>query len=121
MASIIKTNWLAKMKRDEYNENAFWEKVKTYAVDAGREVIEAALKLYYSLQDPDTPAWAKTIIVGALIYFITPTDAVPDLVPGGYVDDLGALVGALWTIAEHVKDEHVAKAKRKLVEWFGEA
>ena len=60
------------------------------------------------------------MIVGALVYFIVPTDAVPDLIPGGYVDDLGALVGAIWTIAEHVKDEHVEKAKRQLESWFGE-
>jgi len=108
------------MNENNYSNDSFWEKVKTYASVAGKEVIETALKLYYSLQDRDTPAWARTIIVGALVYFITPIDAVPDLLPGGYVDDLGALVGAAWTVAAHIKDEHVEKAKKTVKRWFGD-
>ena len=50
-------------------------------IKAGKEVIEKALILYYCLQDDDTPAWAKTTIIGALGYFISPIDAIPDLVP----------------------------------------
>lgn len=101
-----------------FSESSFWKKVKGQAGSAGKEVIETALKLFYALQDSDTPKSAKAIIVGALVYFIVPTDAVFDLIPGGYVDDLGALMGALWTIAEHIKDEHTQKAKAKMQEWF---
>ncbi len=107
-------------ERDQYSDDGFWKKLKQHGASAGREVLEAALKLYYALQDPDTPAAAKAIIIGALAYFIIPSDAVLDLLPGGYVDDLGALVGALWTVAEHIKDEHVQKARAKLGEWFDE-
>ena len=104
----------------EYSDSGFWEKVKSQAKQAGKEVIQTALKLYYALQDPDTPKSAKLIIVGALAYFVVPTDAVFDLIPGGYVDDLGALVGALWTVAEHIKEEHVEKAKATVSEWFND-
>lgn len=35
----------------------------------------------------------KTIVVGALLYFISPLDAVPDLAPlVGYLDDLGVIL-----------------------------
>lgn len=101
-----------------YSDKGFWDKVKGQAKQAGKEVIQTALKLYYALQDTDTPNSAKLIIVGALAYFVVPTDAVFDLLPGGYVDDLGALVGALWTVTEHIKDEHVAKAQATVSEWF---
>lgn len=101
-----------------FSENSFWQKVKSQAGNAGKDVVEAALKLFYALQDSDTPKSAKAIIIGALVYFIVPTDAVLDLLPGGYVDDLGALMGALWTIAEHIKEEHTEKAKAKMREWF---
>ncbi|TQV82616.1 DUF1232 domain-containing protein [Exilibacterium tricleocarpae] len=108
------------MDNSDYTETSFWEKVKTYAKAAGRETIETALKLYYTLQDKETPGWAKTTIIGALVYFIAPVDTVPDLLPGGYVDDLGALAAAAWTVASHIKDEHVEKAKQTLRQWFDE-
>lgn len=103
-----------------YSDKSFWRKVAKFAVKAGREVIEKALVLYYCLQDPDTPAWAKTVIVGALAYFILPADAVPDLLPGGYVDDLGALAAALMIVSVHIKPKHWEQAREKLREWFGD-
>ena len=103
-----------------YSDESFWQKAKTYASMAGREVIVTALKLYYAMKDTDTPSWAKTIIVGALAYFILPTDAVPDVIPGGYVDDLGALAAAAWTVAQHIKDSHAEMAKKSMARWFGD-
>ncbi|MGB5324064.1 MAG: hypothetical protein WBN40_01400, partial [Pseudomonadales bacterium] len=49
-----------------YSEEKFWAKLRRYAASAGKDVVEAALKLFYAMQDPDTPASAKAIIVGAL-------------------------------------------------------
>ena len=103
----------------EYKESSFWEKIKNFAIDAGKDVIEKALTLYYCLLDADTPVWAKTVIVGALGYFIVPIDAIPDLTPVvGYSDDLGALVSALAIVATHIKPEHKTKAQEKLKVWF---
>ena len=107
------------MSESHYSDKSFWEKLKQYAIVAGREVVETALKLYYCMQDADTPKWAKTVIGSALLYFIMPIDSVPDFLPGGYVDDLGALSGAVLTVAAHIKDEHITKAKSKMAEWFG--
>lgn len=104
----------------DFSDNAFWAKIKKYAKKAGSGVLEPALKMYYALQDSDTPAWAKAIIIGALGYFISPVDAIPDITPVvGYVDDLGVLAGALATVAAHIKDEHVEKAKETLQKWLG--
>ncbi|AKD38886.1 hypothetical protein I926_07850 [Pasteurella multocida subsp. multocida OH4807] len=104
---------------NNYSDSGFWDKLTSYAKVAGQSVIEPALKMYYAAQDEDTPLWAKTIIYGALGYFILPVDAIPDIIPGaGYADDLGALAAALGTVAMHIKDEHVQKAKEKIKQWF---
>lgn len=108
------------MADSEYSDSSFWQKVKDFAKQAGREVIEKALWLYYAAQRPETPAWAKTIIFGALGYFITPVDAIPDLTPLlGFTDDLGALAAALTMVAVYIDEDTRAKAADKLDNWFG--
>lgn len=104
----------------EYSDPGFWEKVKRFARAAGEGVIEPALKLYYAAQDPGTPVWAKTVIYTALGYFISPVDAIPDATPiVGFADDLGVLVAAVATVAAHIKEEHVKRAKETMKSWFG--
>jgi hypothetical protein len=57
----------AQADKTEFSENSFWQKIKDQAGSAGKEVVEAALKLFYALQDSDTPKAAKAIIIGALV------------------------------------------------------
>jgi len=103
----------------QYSEASFWEKTRTYAKQAGEGVLEPALKMYYAALDGDTPAWAKTTIVASLGYFISPLDAVPDLIPvAGYTDDFGVLFAAIAAVAAHIKDEHAKKARETLAQWF---
>jgi len=102
-----------------YNSSSFWNKLADYAIKAGKECIKKALTLYYTLIDSDTPVWARTVIVGALGYFISPVDGIPDLLPGGYVDDIGILAAAILTVGAHVKAEHIESARQKLALWFG--
>jgi len=106
----------------DYSESNFWDKVKNQAIKAGGKVIYNALKLYYALQSTDTPGWAKTVILGALGYFIAPIDLIPDVVPaGGYIDDAGVIIAALLTVATYITPAIKAEAKRKMKEWFGES
>ena len=103
----------------KYSESSFWTKIKNYAKSAGKEVIEKALILYFCLKDPDTPSWAKSVIVGTLGYFILPMDSIPDLTPFiGFSDDLGALAAALGIVGFHIKKKHRQMAKDKMKEWF---
>ena len=105
---------------NEFDDGSFWNKVKHFALKAGREVIEKALWLYYAAQQPNTPAWARTVIYGALAYFVLPVDAVPDAIPvAGFTDDLGALVAALGTVSMYVTDQVKQMASEKMREWFG--
>jgi uncharacterized membrane protein YkvA (DUF1232 family) len=106
----------------EYSESNFWDKVKNYATKAGGKVIYNALKLYYALQSTDTPGWAKTVILGALGYFIAPIDLIPDVIPaGGYVDDAGVIAVALLTVATCITPKIKEEAKAKMCDWFGDS
>ncbi|PSB33442.1 YkvA family protein [Chlorogloea sp. CCALA 695] len=106
-------------KNNSYSEASFWEKLKKFALQAGKDVTEKALILFYAYQQKETPLWAKTVIVGALSYFILPTDAIPDIVPlTGYSDDLGALAAALLSVAMCITPEVKELAKKKTQDWF---
>ena len=105
---------------NQYSDPGFWEKVLTYAKIAGREVIEKALLLYYAAQNPATPAWAKSVIYGALGYFIFPMDAIADITPVvGYADDLGVLAAAVATVILFINKEVKEKTASKMQQWFG--
>ncbi|MCY3808877.1 MAG: YkvA family protein [Gemmatimonadetes bacterium] len=76
-----------------------------------------ALVLYYCLKDPDTPLWARRIIMGALGYLILPVDAVPDFLPlVGLTDDLAVLAAAVAIVLVHINPEHKRAAKEKMEE-----
>jgi uncharacterized membrane protein YkvA (DUF1232 family) len=96
-----------------YSDNGFWEMLRRHAKTAGRTVVMTALRLWYAAQRPDVPVWAKTTIYSALGYFILPADALPDLLPGGYVDDLGVLAAATAMVAIYINADVRAKAKNK--------
>lgn len=104
---------------DKFSELNFWDKIKTAFAKAGKEVVNKTLVLYYSLMDKDTPAWAKTVIIGALGYFISPIDLTPDFLPAiGYTDDLTILISALGTVNASIKPEHKDKASGILSKYF---
>jgi len=53
-----------------------------------------ALKLY--MMDKNVKWYKKSAVVAALVYFISPLDVMPDVIPFvGYLDDLGVIA---WTI-----------------------
>ncbi|MCK5740762.1 MAG: DUF1232 domain-containing protein [Chlorobi bacterium] len=104
----------------EYTDSGFWNKLVSFSGRAGRRVIELALTLYNCLKDEDTPAWAKAVIYGALGYFITPVDAVPDLLPlVGFSDDIAAMIAAISIIAGNIKESHKVDAQEKVRVWLG--
>lgn len=54
------------------------------------------LALYKYMKDPYVSWHRKAIVVAALVYFISPIDAIPDITPlVGYLDDLGVITALL--------------------------
>lgn len=105
---------------EAYSEVKLFDKIKKFAKAAGIKVIYLALLLFYTLQQASTPLVAKSVIVGALGYFIFPLDFIPDFIPiAGFSDDLTALFSAIVTVALYVDEDTKSKAKAKLHVWFG--
>lgn len=97
------------------------EALRELAKRAGSEVVRKALQLFYVLRRPDTPAWARRTVIGALAYLVLPLDAVPDLLPlVGFTDDLTVITAALGTVAFYVNDEVRTAADAKVLAWFGD-
>lgn len=78
----------------DYVEENLWTKVERI----GRKISFARdIKALYNYMVDPTVAWyRKSIVVGALVYFITPLDTIPDIAPlFGYLDDLGVITAVL--------------------------
>lgn len=105
-----------------YSEDGLWKKIKKYSKKVGSSAVYAILLLYFVLQKEEVPMKNKTIIVGALGYFILPIDLIPDVAPGvGYTDDIGVLLAALWQVSIYIDTDVKNQAKEKLKDWFGDA
>jgi uncharacterized membrane protein YkvA (DUF1232 family) len=86
----------------------------------GTPLLYSALLMYYAYRRSDTPAWAKRIVMGALVYLFSPLDAIPDLSPViGYTDDLGVLTYGLVMIAAYINTEVRSSARHTLNRWIG--
>lgn len=97
-------------KNEELVKKSFWSKTKKFAgkVPFTRE----AVAMYYCALDAKTPLWAKGIAFGALAYFISPIDAIPDALIGlGFTDDAAVIAAGIKAIAGQVKEEHKQKAE----------
>ncbi len=106
-------------EKEEFNEISFWEKVKKVAKKAGLKVIYVALLLYYVMVAKSTSITDRALICGALAYFVSPIDILPDFLPCiGFADDLIILLFVLGLIKYNITDEIKDQAKTKLGEWF---
>lgn len=102
------------------SEHRIVRKIRSALNQVSEEAITHALMLYYTLRAPDTPLWCRTVIVGALAYFISIIDGIPDLTPFlGYTDDISVMAAAVATLATHITPEIKAKAKNKARQLLG--
>ena len=91
----------------------FWAKLRRAigSIDFAREAVAA----WYCATDPATPTRIKAILIGALAYFILPTDVIPDIIPGlGFTDDAAVFWAAWRAVSGHISDAHRARAAAAL-------
>jgi len=104
-----------------YTEKKLFEKIRKFSLKTGKKLVYVVLLLYYTLQKENIPLKAKGVILGALGYFISPLDVIPDFIPVlGYTDDFGALMMALAVVSMYIDENVKNKAKARLESWFGE-
>jgi len=98
---------------ERFVRERFWRKVRR---TLGRvPFLEDAVAAYFCALDPRTPTRVKAVLLGALAYFILPTDLIPDFIAGlGFTDDAGVLMAALAAVGGHIKGRHRARARAVL-------
>ena len=105
--------------KKEYNEKSFFDKLKKVLKVVGVKGVYILLLLYNTLQRKDIPPKEKSIIIGALGYFILPLDALPDITPiVGYSDDIFALGMAILKVIPYIDDEMKEKSREQIIKWF---
>jgi len=59
------------------------------------------LRAYYRREYRDVPQQSLLTIIGAVIYFVSPTDFIPDWIPvAGYLDDAFVVALALKSVKD---------------------
>ena len=100
--------------RDEEGlKRRFWAKLKRVAgkIPFAEDLVAA----FFCATDPSTPSRVKLILLGAIAYFVFPTDAITDLLPlFGFADDAAVLAAAITQVAGSITDEHRARAREAL-------
>lgn len=94
-----------------FNDQRFLQKLARFAVTLGKPVIEQIYALYFMILSPDTPMKSKLMIVGALLYFVSPMDAIPDLLgPFGFSDDVAVIALVFKQLKDSMSVDIKAKA-----------
>jgi len=106
--------------KPKITENRIVKKIRSALHLVSEEAVTHALMLYYTLRAPETPLWCRTVILGALGYFISIIDGIPDLTPFlGYTDDISVMAAAVATLATHITPEIKLKATNKAKQLLG--
>ena len=94
-------------------ERGFWTKVRR---TLGRvPFVEEAVAAYFCAIDRATPLQVKAILMGALAYFVVPTDMIPDFIAAlGFTDDAVVFYAALRMVAPHIQFRHRDRAREAL-------
>jgi uncharacterized membrane protein YkvA (DUF1232 family) len=103
-----------RFKRNEATVLAgFWGKFQRLA--AHLPFAEDLLTAYYCAFDRMTPSHVRVALIGALAYFVSPLDVLPDLLPIlGLTDDAAVLAGAVRLVWGNIKPEHREAAQATL-------
>ncbi|MCB1490332.1 MAG: DUF1232 domain-containing protein [Rhodobiaceae bacterium] len=101
--------------RERTVRRKFWSKFRSVVgrIPFARDLLAA----YFCAMDPKTPFRVRATLLGALVYFIMPIDALPDIIAVlGYTDDAAVLFAAIRAVSGAMKAEHYDKAEAALRE-----
>ena len=114
---------LERVKNVDWNGkiNALMDKLRPWALKAGRTATRPMLQFYYVMEDEKTSTLDRVLVYAAIVYVIMPIDFVPSSVYKflGVLDDGVAMLYVYKKIKEKIAPEINAKVKETLDEWFG--
>ena len=114
LEQLKSTDWKSKFAH-------LWDKIKTYALRAGRVATKPILTFYYVMQDSETTTLEKALIYGAIAYVVIPADFLPRKVLGllGILDDAAVIAYVYNKVSNKVTAAIRNQVDTQLDEWFG--
>jgi uncharacterized membrane protein YkvA (DUF1232 family) len=101
--------------------NALMDKLRLWALKAGRVATRPLLQFYYVMDDENTSTLDRVLIYAAIFYTILPVDFLPRAAYKflGVLDDGVAMLYVYKKIKNKITPEINAKVEDTLNEWFG--
>ena len=101
--------------------NALMDKLRPWALKAGRVATRPLLQFYYVMDDENTSTLDRVLIYAAIIYTILPMDLIPSVIYKflGILDDGVAMLFVYRKIKDKITPEINNKVETTLNEWFG--
>lgn len=101
--------------------NALMDKLRPWALKAGRVATRPLLQFYYVMADENTSTLDRILIYAAIVYTILPMDFLPRAIYKllGVLDDGVAMLYVYKKIKDKITPEINARVEDTLNEWFG--
>ena len=101
--------------------NALMDKLRPWALKAGRVATRPILQFYFVMDDDNTSTLDRVLIYAAIIFTILPMDLIPSAIYKflGILDDGVAMLFVYKKIKDKITPEINAKVEDTLNEWFG--
>lgn len=98
------------------------EKIRPYALKAGRMAAKPLLQFYYVMTDSGTSTMDKALIYAAIIYTVSPVSLIPASVHRilGVMDEGVAVLYVYKKIKGKITPQIQEKVDSTLDEWFGD-
>jgi uncharacterized membrane protein YkvA (DUF1232 family) len=90
-------------RKEKYVSDNLFKKLRY--ISKNLRIIKDIKALYNYMKSDKIPIGKKFIVIAALIYFITPIDAIPDAIPiVGFLDDIGIISALVKYLGQELKD-----------------
>ena len=101
--------------------NALMDRLRPWALKAGRVTTRPLLQFYYVMDDENTSTLDRVLIYAAIIYTFLPMDFLPRAIYKflGVLDDGVAMLYVYKKIKDKITPEINAKVEDTLNEWLG--
>ena len=112
--------YIPSFRRRQLDEPGFLRKLARFAGRLGQPVVRQLYALYFLFKSPYTPKRAKMIILGALVYFFSPIDSIPDMLgPLGFSDDIAVITLVYSQVKAYLTEDIRERARQAAENLFG--
>ncbi|HOP51052.1 MAG TPA: YkvA family protein [Ignavibacteriales bacterium] len=90
-------------RKEKYVSDNLFKKLRY--ISKNLRIIKDIKALYNYMKSDKIPIGKKFIVIAALIYFITPIDTIPDVIPiVGFLDDIGIISALVKYLGQELKE-----------------